>query len=132
MTLILDIWRSFRALPLWVQIWVALILVPVNLASYFFVHEAMGVLIAALAICGMLPNLVIMGFERGVSKAMALPHIAIWGPLVIFLIWIVQSPYAQGPYLTYLWLLLLVDGLSLGFDISDAWKWLRGNRTVAR
>lgn len=131
MTLILEIWRSFRALPLWVQIWVALILVPVNIASLWFFYETMGALIAVLAVGGMLPNLLIMAFDRGLSKAMALPHLAVWVPLVAFLIWIVQSPYAEGPYLTYLWLLLVVDGVSLAFDIPDAWKWLRGDRAIA-
>jgi len=131
MTLILDIWRSFRALPLWVQFWVVVILVPVNLASLMFAYETMGALIAALAIGGMLPNLLIMVFDRGLSKAMALPHLAIWIPLVAFLIWFVQSPWVSGSYLTYLWLLLIVDGLSLAFDIPDAWKWLRGDRAIA-
>ena len=30
-----DIWRSLRSLPLWVQIWVAGILVPVNVLPFF-------------------------------------------------------------------------------------------------
>lgn len=131
MTLILDVWRSFRAMPLWVQIWVALILVPVNLASYLFIDEPMGLLVTSLAIGGMLPNLVIMGFERGLSKAMGLPHLAIWLPLAIFLTWIVQSPYAEGAYLTYLRLLLGVNAVSLAFDLLDTWKWARGDRAIA-
>lgn len=27
-------WRSFRALPMWVQLWVGAVLVPVNAASF--------------------------------------------------------------------------------------------------
>jgi len=30
-----DIWRSLRSLPLWVQIWVVAILVPVNVLPFF-------------------------------------------------------------------------------------------------
>ena len=30
-----DVWISFRSLPVWVQFWVALILMPVNMASLF-------------------------------------------------------------------------------------------------
>ncbi|WP_456389283.1 hypothetical protein [Profundibacter sp.] len=131
MILIAEIWRSFRALPLWVQIWVALILVPVNLASSFFIYENMGLLVALLAIGGMTPNPVIMMFDRGVSKAMAIPHLVIWFPLVVFLIWIVQSPYIEGQYQAYLWLLLVVDGVSLAFDIPDTWKWAKGDRAIA-
>ncbi|PHQ95462.1 MAG: hypothetical protein COB39_12970 [Marinosulfonomonas sp.] len=90
-----------------------LILVPVNMASSFFIYENMGLLVALLAIGGMTPNLVI------------------WIPLVIFLIWIVQTPWAEGQYLAYLWLLLAVDALSLAFDIPDTWKWMKGDRAGA-
>ncbi|GEM_PF-6842847 len=30
-----------------------------------------------------------------------------------------------------LWVLLVVNGVSLAFDIPDAWKWLNGDRRVA-
>ncbi len=129
MNLVLDIWRSFRALPLWVQIWVALILVPVNMAAIFFVNEPGGLLIAALAIGGMMPNLVIMIAERGLSKAMALPHLLIWTPLVVIVIQ--NTGTATGGFQTYLWLLLATDLLSLAFDYPDAWKWWKGDRAIA-
>ena len=128
MSLIKDIWRSFRALPLWVQIWVALILVPVNMAAIFFVAEPDGILIAALAIGGMMPNLFIMIKERGLSKAMALPHLLIWTPLVLILL---TTEHVPGTYHDYLLLLLAVDLLSLAFDYPDAWKWWKGDRAIA-
>lgn len=129
MGLVLEIWRSFRALPLWVQVWVALILVPVNMAAIFFINEPGGLLIAALAVGGMMPNLVIMIAERGLSKAMALPHLLIWTPLVVI---VMQAPgTATGGFQTYLWLLLATDLLSLAFDYPDAWKWWKGDRAVA-
>ena len=58
--MILDIWQSFRRLPLWVQGWVALILVPVNLAALLFLSAPQGTLVALLAVGGMAPNLLIM------------------------------------------------------------------------
>ncbi len=131
MELIQDIWRSFRALPLWVQVWVGLILVPVNMASILFVYQPTGLLIAALAIGGMTPNLYIMIKERGLSKAMSLPHLVIWTPLVIILLTNLGSPWMQGGYQTYIWLLLAVDLVSLGFDFPDAWKWWKGDRAIA-
>ncbi len=131
MELIKDIWRSFRALPLWVQVWVGLILVPVNMASILFVFHPAGLLIAALAIGGMTPNLFIMIKERGLSKAMALPHLLIWTPLVFILLTNLDSPWVQGRYQTYIWLLLVVDLTSLAFDFPDAWKWWKGDRAIA-
>ncbi|WP_228408756.1 hypothetical protein [Profundibacter amoris] len=67
------------------QIWVALILVPVNMASLLFLNEPKGMLIAALAVGGMMPNIAIMLAERGLSKMMALPHLLIWIPLLLIL-----------------------------------------------
>lgn len=132
MALLFEIGRSFRAMPLWVQLWIVLILVPVNLASYAFFGETMGALVACLAIGGLVPNFLVAVFERGFTKVMGIAHLAVWGPLVIFLTWIVQSPYAEGAYLNYLWLLLAVNGLSLVFDVRNTWKWAQGDRALIR
>lgn len=129
MNLVSDIWRSFRAMPIWVQIWVALILVPVNMAAIFFVFEPHGILIATLAIGGMMPILAIMIYERGLSKAMGIPHLLIWTPLVV-IIW--QSlDGATGEFASYLWILLAIDLISLGFDYPDMVKWIKGDRAIA-
>lgn len=128
MALLFEIGRSFRAMPLWVQIWVVLILVPVNLASYAFFGEVMGALVACLAIGGLVPNLLVAAFERGFSKVMGIAHLAVWGPLLMFLIWLLQSKYPEGAYLNYLWLLLAVNGISLLFDVRNTWRWARGDR----
>ena len=130
MNLIADIWGSFRRLPAWVQIWVALILVPVNSAGIVFVTQPSGPLVAILAIGGMVPNLYIMITERGLSKAMALPHIVIWSPLIFVVVSLLLEGQSQS-FAIYLWLLLAVDLVSLGFDFTDAWRWWRGERAVA-
>ena len=128
----LDIWQSFRRMPLWVQIWVAVILVPVNAASIFFVTQPMGVWIAILAIGGMAPNLIVMAVERGFSRTMALPHVVIWTPLVILLVMMLTGAASlEGGYRMFLILLLVVDVISLGFDYFDTVKWWKGVREIA-
>lgn len=130
--MIADIWRSFRRMPLWVQFWVVLILVPVNLASLAFLSAPGSLLIAVLAVGGMVPNLPIMLMERGVSKAMAFPHILIWTPLVVLILMTLTVGDLLPPaFRLFLWLLLAVDLVSLAFDYPDAAKWLRGDRDVA-
>lgn len=130
MTLVTDIWQSYRALPLWVQIWVFGVLVPVNAASIFFLGQPSGIVIALLAIVAMLINVPIMVVERGFSKTMALSHLPLWTPLVI---WLAVSPPDGTPiYQTYLMVLLVVDVISLAFDFPDAWRWWKGDRAVAR
>jgi len=130
--MILEIWRSFRALPTWVQVWVALILVPVNVASLWFLGETNALMIAVLAIGAMALNGVIMMYERGFSRAMALPHVVIWVPLVVWLLSMLLGGEVGGGFAGYLWMLLVIDTISLGFDFRDARDWFRGSRGVTR
>ena len=127
--ILVDWWNSFRALPGWVQIWVALILAPVNMASLFFIHEPMGLWVAFLANIAMLLNLPVLLVERGFSKLMAFPHIIPWTILVIIILF--YRPQATGLYDTYLWVLLGVNIISLIFDYPDAIAWWKGERKVA-
>jgi len=124
-----DIYTSFRALPGWVQIWVAMVLVPVNSASLLFIAHPMGGWIAVLAIGAMLPNLAAMIVERGFSRLMALSDLLRWTVLVALLI--LFHPAVGGVYAGYLWLLLATDTVSLWFDYPDALAWLRGERGIA-
>ncbi|WP_299350173.1 hypothetical protein [uncultured Shimia sp.] len=80
-----EIWASFRRMPGWVQLWVALVLMPVNLMPLVFWANGAPFwgLFALLAVGGMALNLPILLVERGFSKAMAFPHILLWTPLVI-------------------------------------------------
>jgi hypothetical protein len=129
---IADIWNSFRRMPLWVQIWVGFILVPVNMVPLLFLGEPFAIWVAVLSIGGMMPNLPIMLFDRGLSKRMGLPHLLIWTPLVVFVGWLLASdvPLSDG-YGLMLAILLVVDLISLGFDYPDALKWWRGDRDIA-
>ena len=129
--MIADIWGSYRRLPIWVQIWVVAILVPVNIASLAFWAAPGGVLVAVLAIGAMALNLPILLVERGLSKAMAWPHLALWIPLMALLVLQLAGDGPEGAHRQFLMLLLAVDLISLGFDIPDALKWLKGDRAVA-
>ena len=125
----IDIFNSLRALPIWVQIWVFIILVPVQVASLFFLNESLGVWVAILAILGMVPNIFIILYERGFSKLMSIPHLLPWTGLVLLIIF--ARPEGSAGYETYLWVLLAVTSTSLIFDYIDALKWWKGDRSVA-
>ena len=126
-----DIWRSFRAMPLWVQVWVAVILVPANVASLALLGQPYGWAMAGMAIGAMLLNGVIMLVERGFSKAMALPHVVIWTPLVLWIGWVLATGRPEVALHPLLWVLLLVDLFSLVLDWRDAVQWIAGERRVA-
>ena len=129
---IASIWRSFRALPGWVQIWVAVILGPMNLAGFAFLEAPQAGTVIALSLIGMAPNLWFMWVERGFSKIMALPHLLPWTAQVIWLLAVMLSETAPGgAFGAYLWALTGVNTLSLAFDYPDALKWWRGDRAIA-
>jgi hypothetical protein len=126
-SVLLDIWRSFRSMPLWVQIWVGLILVPVNMATIVLITEPCCWLIPVLAIGGMVPNAVLMFVERGFSKAMALSHVVLWVPLLVLLAMDIK---AGSIFANYLIVLFIVDFTSICFDVKDSKDWLKGDRGV--
>lgn len=127
-SVLLDIWGSFRSLPLWVQVWVGLILVPVNMATIVLITEPGSYLIPILAIGGMMPNAILMFVERGFSKAMALSHVVLWIPLLVVLGLDIS---AGSVFANYLMVLFVVDFISICFDVKDSKDWFKGDRGVA-
>ena len=130
MSSLVDIWSSFLAMPLWVQVWVAVILFPANLASFYFLDEPFGVIVALLCTAGWLPNIFILLYERGFSNLMALPHILPWAALIVLVC--TMTPSLTSSFGIYLWLVTIINAISLAFDIPDAFRWMRGARDVFR
>ena len=125
-----EIWKSFRAMPVWVQIWVAFLLSPINMAALFFINQPSGIWVAILAIGAMMLNMPVIMYDRGFSKLMALPHLIPWTILVLWIAF--ARPVGSAGYDTYLWILLVTNLISLGFDFPDALKWWKGDREPAR
>lgn len=129
--MVVEIWQSFRRTPLWVQIWVVAILIPANILPIAFLGHPGAALITVLSIGGMLPNLVIMALDRGVSRAMSIPHLFLWIPLVVILVHQLATVELAAGYAAFLAVLLVIDLISLAFDIPDSLRWLRGDRGIA-
>ncbi|HSF92203.1 MAG TPA: hypothetical protein VLA51_08345 [Paracoccaceae bacterium] len=121
------IFDSFRSLPVWVQIWVGLVLIPANIAPLAYLNEPRGVTIAILAAGALAINGVVLLVERGFSRAMAFSHLALWIPLLVIMLPMLQS---DAPRLYRL--LFAINTVSLAFDFRDAYFWIKGDRAVAR
>lgn len=130
MTFFSDIWKSFLGLPMWVRIWIFLILVPINVASLWFIGQPGSVLIASIAIAGIAFNAIPLWFERGFSHTMAIPHVIFWVPLVIILITYLTGSkiILSDEYRYFLVTLLTCNLISLAFDIPDAFRWFRDRK----
>lgn len=121
---------------MWVQVWVGLVLIPVNAASFVLLDYRSGQMAALAAAFVVATNIPIMLRERGMSKLMAIPHLFAWGPLTVFLvsrlidhsIMPMIAPLEQA----YAVVLIAVNGVSLVFDVVDSWRWIKGDRAVPR
>lgn len=80
-----DVWRSFRALPAWVQWWLAAVLVPVNAAPFFFLETMTGQAGALASIIIVVGNVPPMLAQRGMSRLLSVPQLLAWVPLVTLL-----------------------------------------------
>lgn len=126
-----DCHHSFLALPGWVQVWVGAVLVPVNALPFFFLETPTARAAAAAAVFAVLTNLPIMLIERGMSRLMAIPHLIAWLPLLPYLA--ARLLFGPGLPLSEALLamaLLLVNAISLVFDVLDTWCWLCGQRDI--
>ena len=130
MNLLFDIWKSYLVLPTWVKIWVFLILVPVNIASIWFVGNPGSSLIVCFATAGLLFNAIPIWFERGFSSAMAIPHVIFWTPLTVFLVYylMISDVTLTDSYRYFLMILMVCNLISLLFDFPDLFKWLRDRK----
>lgn len=129
-----EIWHSYRSLPGWVQVWVGFVLIPANVLPFFLLDSWSGRAGAVAALFVVATNVPIMWTACGMSRAMSLPHLLAWIPLEIALaLRVFGLAGNQPPSTTELALaivLLLINGISLVFDVIDSWRWLRGQRDV--
>ncbi|WP_323791872.1 hypothetical protein [Nocardioides sp.] len=130
MNLLSDITTSLLRAPAGVLVWMSLGLLPANVASLFFLDQPYGVLVAVLAIGGLLPNLVIMARYRGFTSVMGVPHTLAWIPLVVLALVVLLSADVSTSYAVFLVVLVAVDGISLCFDVPDTLRWRRGEQTT--
>lgn len=128
---LVQITKSFFALPLWVVLWISLFLVTANFASLWFLHTTTGFWVALLGAGAILINLIIVWINRGFSRVLAIPHVILWVPLQIILIKSIPALDLASMEHTLCMVVLWVNGISLLFDAADTWRWCRGERAIA-
>ncbi len=107
--------------PLWIPLWVSLLML-VNLASVAFWSEPTAKLILATF---MVSSMLMMGlFSRfGFVKLLGLGHV-LWIPLLLYVL--TQIPQATGAFRMYLAAWAAATAVSLVFDVIDVWKYFSG------
>lgn len=103
---------------------------------FFLLDRWSGRAAALAALFVVATNAPIMWAAPGMSRAMSLPHLLVWIPLEVVLA--LRLSGALGAVLpteaeiALAILLLIVNGVSLVFDMLDSWRWLRGERDLPR
>lgn len=109
-----------------------LFLIPVNMSGLFLLDVVAGFWVAILGASALAINTCILFLNRGFSKVLAIPHLILWGPLqVILTIRYFTVPSLSEFEQSYILVVLIVNGISLVFDVYDTLEWKRGNRDVA-
>lgn len=131
---LIQVWTSFRHLPSWVQLWLGIILVPANAASLLLLDTPSGTWAAWAGLFVIATNIPIMLRDRGMSRLMALPHLLAWVPLHLALVVRLNGGVASIPLSAaeqaFAIMILIINGVSLTFDVTDTWRWCRGERSV--
>ncbi len=125
-----QIAHSFRALPLWVQVWVGLLTL-VNACSFVLLDIPGGQATAIAAVFVMLTNVPLAVYYGGMNRALSLPHLFAWIPLEIFLfqhLWLQDAAPLTDTERAYCLTVFIINGISLLFDVLDSWRWLNGER----
>lgn len=126
----IDQYRSYRALPGWVQVWVAW-LVTVNLVVGADRSTPTGRAVAWSNLAFLLPNTAILVVQRGYGSALSFPHLVAWPPLVARLVRRLREPDVGGRERTAAALVAVTNSISIAFDVVDAARFVRGERGIA-
>lgn len=128
--LVQRIFRSLFALPVWVIIWMLVILIPANLSGLFFLDTVSGRWIAGLGGGALAINTVLVLMNGGFSRVLAIPHVIMWGALEILLIYRIFSESMASIEFQLTLVVVIINGVSLIFDVIDTRRWYIGERDV--
>ncbi len=125
-----DQHRSFRSLPLWVQLWVGWLVV-INLVGAASAGTPTGAAVRRASLLFMPLNTALIVYERGWSSALSFTHLVAWPPLLVTLARRLRAPELGASERRLATAVLLTNAVSLAFDVVDAARWIRGERAVA-
>ncbi len=106
--------------------WIGLLIAVNMVAPLFFLATPEAQLTLLGFALGGLSQMAIFG-KLGWVRLLGVGHLP-WVPLVIWLLFRVQSGEAAGAFALWLWALIVLDGISLVIDTVEVVRFLRGDR----
>ena len=124
-------WRQFLspydvliAQPWPMQVWLSWMFL-VNFSSAFFLRRVQARWAAAAMVCNLMGMQILVRLY-GAGHHLALPHIAFWSPLLVYLFMQRRRVLENTPFGIWVALLFATDGVSLLLDYRSAFEWLAG------
>lgn len=123
--------EAIAAQPLWVNIWVNWLLVSafaLPLVLLIWPQSRLIGIVTALASVVAGTGVGWMFDAMGYVKLLGLPHLVIWGPLLVWLIAQVRRGHLPVWPQRILWVIVASIAVSLVFDVVDVLRYMLGAR----
>lgn len=115
--------------PLWLQIWL-IVLVGINLAALLFVLKDWRPRIIVLAFVLVALIMGPMFAKFGYTRILGLVHVIVWTPLMAYL-WKTRKTYPAHIWTNrYVYVFMLIVGISLVVDYVDVVRYLLGDTGI--
>jgi len=132
MSVLNDIYSSFRRLTAFTQAWMLLFLGPMIFAPLFVLDGPLGIWPAVLSIAGFAPSPFLIVKERGFSGRLSVAHVIFW-PILLGLY--ANQLATQGVNTVQLPAVYTLNAIALGisliFDVNEVKNVLSGNTKPA-
>lgn len=125
MNAMIEFMKSLLRLPKGWVVWVG-ILFSVNLAGVFFLPRVEAIVVLVGLMLGGLFQTAIFS-SQGFVRLLGLGHV-FWIPMVAWLLTRFDIAAPQGPFETWMAIVVVLDSLSLLIDIADVARYWLGDR----
>lgn len=121
---------SWMALPLWVRLWLVVLNLAFLAATLFIPSDLARIVLTAFVATGPFLFAMVL-FQAGFTRLLGIAHLICWIPLAVWLATFVRSGEGSDGPTAYAGVLLAIVFVCLAFDVADAVRWLRGERSIS-
>jgi hypothetical protein len=118
--------RGLLGMPLPMQLWVGALIGANLVAPFFFLEHVEARVTLAVGLFGM-ALMTALTARFGFSRIVGIGHVG-WIPLLAFLAGSLNETSAMTGFGVWLRIVIALDAISIGFDVVDAVRFLRGDR----
>lgn len=128
MQTLITMWQGFLAMPLWVKLWMAVMVVINGILPFYFIDQVVAqITVFAIFSSGILAFFIVKAV--GFNKFLGLMH-ATWLPMVYLQIHTLVTTEVTGNFAIWLITSLIISLISLAFDIMDVVQYTKNSNPI--